>query len=150
MPRLDARTEQPAHGSDLRAIISRLSAEMLALAPGPLAELRRMEPGGAGSAAYWRLASRCGFLHADAERWLRIVKIMAILTPKGERQPSDRLHDPDRPLGAVLCDGGDPAWQPPHRDNPDGVLPEKRLARFLALPPRGDRPLKERLDSVLP
>ncbi len=137
MPTLDTIPAQQAKGgSDLPKTISRLSTEMLALDPGPLAEIRRMEPGGTGPSAYWRLASRSGFLQGDADRWTHVVKIMAILTPKGERQPTDRLHDARRPLGAVMCDGGDPKWEPRRFDDADGVLPQIRLARFLALPPQ--------------
>lgn len=113
--------------------IFNLSREMLALNPGSLAELRRMETS-AGPSAYWRLAAKCGFLDSDADLWMQIVKTMAILTPKGERRPNDRLHEVKRRLGIVLCDGGDPNWRPRTFDAPDGVIAERRLVRFLALP----------------
>ena len=42
-----------------------LSREVSGLAPGPLAELRRMDVNGPGTAAYWTLAGRCGFLNCS-------------------------------------------------------------------------------------
>jgi CRISPR system Cascade subunit CasB len=112
--------------------ITALSAAMLTLDPGPCGELRRMEAGRAAP-AYWRLAATCGFLDGKADAWMRIVKIMAILTPKGERKDADRLHDPNRRLGAILCDGGDTSWPGDTRGaEPSPFLSERRLARFLA------------------
>jgi Glycosyl hydrolase 108 len=81
------------------------AAEMLMLDPGPIAELRRMGPDGPGNAAYWRLASRCGFLDEKADAWMSIVKIMAILTSKGERRDGDKLHESRHGLGEALCPG---------------------------------------------
>jgi CRISPR system Cascade subunit CasB len=113
--------------------IALLSQCLLRLDTGALAELRRMEVGGVGPLPYWALATQCGFLDDDAAVWMRIVHILAILTPKGERQASDRLHDPERKLGRVLCDGGDPNW-PASGGEPRPVLSEARVARLLATP----------------
>lgn len=132
--------------------IFNVSKDMLALDPGPLAELRRLKTGECEPPAYWRLAAKCGFLDADHERWMRIVKIMAILTPKGERDSAgdkDNLHDRKRGLGAVLCDGGDPGWKPQNYEAPDGVIPQKRLARFLAMPADQRRDALERLSRTI-
>lgn len=119
----------------LEETIDRLSNELLALAPGPLAELRRMEVSGPGAPAYWRLARECGFLDGSPDLWMRIAAIMAILTPKGKRRENDRLHDSKRRLGAVLCDGADPGWPGDARgDDLRPFLSETRLARFLAQP----------------
>ena len=106
------------------------------LGPGPLAELRRMDPE-TGAAAFWRLAGR----HPDTigrrdkqEQWMEIIRILAILTPKGERRspdPPENLHDPRRRLGAVLCDGGDPSW-PGEGGTPRPMLSEDRLAKLMA------------------
>ncbi|WP_295048841.1 hypothetical protein [uncultured Paracoccus sp.] len=62
-----------------------------------------------------------------------ILRILALLTPKGEPPPGGRplLHNAARPLGRVLCDGGDPGWQP-QGDSPDGVFSERRLVQLLA------------------
>ena len=116
--------------------INSLSKEMKLLGAGPLAELRRMAVDGPGTTDFWHLAGLSGFLedrqHTDS--WMRIVKIMAILTPKGEPAERHFLHDERRSLGEVLCDGG-------HRDWPTAdaaarpFLSETRLARFLAQRP---------------
>lgn len=113
--------------------IALLSQCLLRLDTGALAELRRMEVGGVGPLPYWALAARCSFLDDDAAVWMRIVHILAILTPKGERQASDRLHDPERKLGRALCDGGDPNW-PAAGGDPRPLVSESRLARLLATP----------------
>lgn len=44
--------------------------------------------------------------------WVPILRILALLTPKGEAPPERRplLHNKARPFGRVLCDGGDPGW----------------------------------------
>lgn len=116
----------------LEAIIEQLSRRLLRLDTGSLAELRRMETGGPGPLAYWRLAVECGFIDEPPDRWMPIVRILAVLTSKGDRLPSDRLHDPKRRLGSVLCDGGDPGWQAGQEPRP--FLSETRLARLLAAP----------------
>ncbi|MDA8253921.1 MAG: hypothetical protein M0Z28_32755 [Rhodospirillales bacterium] len=116
--------------ADYKAVIGKLSVAMRPLGTGDLAELRRMAPDGPGCAAFWRLAAACGFIE-EANRtdaWMRIVKIMAILTPKGERTGAPAVHDPKQRLGASLCDGGDPAWGAEARP----LLSETRLMRFLA------------------
>lgn len=118
----------------LKDIIEKVSEQMLRhFGTGDLAELRRMN-GPVEPSAYWRLAAECGFLHPDdaVQRWGPVIRIFALITPKGERQPSDRLHDPKRRLGAVLADGGDPNWQGGADARP--FLSEARLARFLATP----------------
>jgi hypothetical protein len=63
-----------------------LSDELLRLDPGDLAELRRFQRGEAGPLSYWRLAAKCGFLDDSPERWGPLVRVLAILTPKGEKQ----------------------------------------------------------------
>jgi len=113
--------------------IALLSQRLLRLDTGALSELRRMEVGGVGPLPYWALASECGFLDDDAAAWMRIVHILALLTPRGELHAGDRLHDPERRLGAALCDGGDPTW-PPAGGDPRPIVSESRLARLLATP----------------
>lgn len=129
-----------------RAMIDRLSVAMRPLGTGDLAELRRMATGGPGCAAFWRLAAACGFIE-EANRtdaWMRIVRIMAILTPKGERTGAPAVHDPKKPFGTALCDGGDPAWSA--KSGP--FLSETRLMRFLAESDRRGETL-ERLARML-
>jgi CRISPR system Cascade subunit CasB len=116
----------------LKDIIEKVSEQMLRrFGTGDLAELRRMN-GPVEPSAYWRLAAECGFLEDDPQRWAPVIRILAMLTPKGERRPSDRLHNPMHRLGAVLADGGDPNWQGGADSRP--FLSEARLARFLATP----------------
>ena len=117
----------------LKEKVVALSDELLRLDPGDLAELRRFQPGEAGPLAYWRLAAKCGFLDDSPERWGPLVRILAILTPKGEKRARGRLHDPKRSLGAVLCDGGDPTWSRDREARP--MLSETRLTRLLATSP---------------
>lgn len=135
--------------------IRRLSSELLGLAPGPLAELRRMEINGSGTPAFWRLAAKGAFLDQDTDAWMQIARIMAILVPKGELTGKERLHQTrdetgrKRGLGAVLCDGGDPDWPPKNAVVHDGVLSERRLARFLALSTIDRGPALERIARML-
>lgn len=123
----------------LKDIVERISEQMLRrLGTGDLAELRRMTIGAVESLAYWRLAADCGFLDSKPERWAPIVQIMAILTPKGHRLASDRLHDAEHGLGKVLADGGNPAWSgggtAEGERTPRPFLSERRFAQFLAAP----------------
>ena len=113
------------------------AARLRYLEPGPLAELRRMTPA-AVAPFFWRLAAR----HPDTigrakgERsWMEIVRILAILTPKGDPESRSSLHNPRRRLGEVLCDGGDPDWV-----GPRPAVSELRLARLMSArgPQRAD------------
>ena len=99
------------------------------LDPGQLAGLRRMESG-KGAPSFWRLAAK----HRETigrpeqeETWMNIIRILAILTPKGDPERRAPLHDSKRHLGAVLCDGGNPGWT-----GPRPVLSEYRLMKLMA------------------
>lgn len=118
--------------SMIEETIESLSAKLLGLDPGPLAELRRMQPDGPGTPIFWRLAAQYNFRDPDLGAWKQIVRILALLTPRGSRSGDARLHERSRRLGAVLCDGGNPAWPPPGPE-PNPALSEQRLARFLAM-----------------
>ena len=105
------------------------AARLQHLDPGSLAELRRMTAG-AGAPVFWRLAAQ----HPDTigrardeETWMDIVRILAILTPKGDPVTRSPLHNPRRRLGEVLCDGGDPDWS-----GPRPLVGEPRLARLMS------------------
>lgn len=118
------------NASGLGEAIARASAFLLKLDPGPLARLRRMDVNGPGETDFWQLAGACGFLgEVRGDKWLRLVKIMATLTPKGDPANRGRLHEPARAFGASLCDGGQPDWS---GERP--FFSEARLARFLSLP----------------
>lgn len=100
--------------------------------PGPLADMRRMETPN-GAPGFWRLAAQ----HPDTigrkalqNEWIAILRIMAILTPKGD--PDTRGDVKHRqPLGRVLCDGGDQDWGRGETDR-QPIISETRLAQLLA------------------
>ena len=108
------------------------TAKMLQhLDPGQMAELRRIRTASTGAPGFWRLAAR----HPETignqqETWMAIIRILAILTPKGDAAKRPPLHNATRPLGEVLCDGGDPGW--PHSNPLRPVLSERRLAQLMA------------------
>lgn len=116
--------------SDADAVNTAATAAALALRildPGALADLRRMTPE-LGAPAFWRLAAQHpDTIGRDTQAWAAIITILAILTPKGAPINRPALHDAKRAFGAVLCDGGDPAWS---GDRP--VFSERRLAQLLA------------------
>lgn len=113
---------------DPRAQAARAAATMIqGLGPGPLADLRRMTKED-GAPAFWRLAAQHpGTIGRQTEEWMDIIRILAILTPKGDPAARSPLHDGRRQLGAVLCDGGDPGWS-----GPAPVYSERRLAQLMA------------------
>jgi len=94
-----------------------LARSMVKLDPGQLARLRRMDPEGPGEGDFWRLAVQHD-LRTDSNGLL-LVRLLALLTPKGEPGAHKKLHDWDSPLGAALYKAG---------------YPETRLLNFLALP----------------
>ncbi|AWK85839.1 type I-E CRISPR-associated protein Cse2/CasB [Azospirillum thermophilum] len=133
----------------LNETVTAISARLLHLDPGPLAELRRMEPDGVGTPDFWRLAAEHGFNQAQIGIWMRIVRIMAILSDKGALETREPLHDWKRPLGAALADGGDKDWAPAPGDEPIPALSEARFTRFLALPPDERGEALERMARAL-
>ncbi len=119
----DDRSSEPG------AVALSIAAWLRRLDPGPLATLRRLDPDGAAP-AFWRLAARHDLLARQPARWSPVVRALAILTPKGAPEERPDLHDPGRPLGMALCDGGDPGW--PGAGPPRPMLSERRLAQILA------------------
>lgn len=104
------------------------------LPPGSLAELRRMTTE-APAPQFWRLAARHPETIGrkdDQSEWVAIIRMLAILTDKGD--PADRrpLHDRGRRLGEVFCDGGDPSWPSTASRSPRPALSERRLAQLMA------------------
>lgn len=114
------------------------------LDPGALAELRRMRAPSAGVPAYWSLATQhtqtIGNRH---DEWMTILRILAVLTPRGDPENRPPLHDPGRRLGAVLCDGGDPDWGPVG-DSIRPAISERWLAQLMASRGRQRQVLLER------
>ena len=111
--------------------------------PGDLAAMRRMRDG-AGAPLFWRLAARHADIDHRPDAWIPIARMMALLTPTGQPEARAPLHDPKRPLGAVLCDGGDAGW-----NAPAPMLSEKRLARLLATRGKARRVALERALRML-
>lgn len=103
------------------------SALLRHLSIGDLAELRRITP--EGSPAFWRLAARHPDTIGCEGSWVAIIRILAILTPRGDPVQRWELHVLERRLGAVLCDGGDPGWAgaPP-------IFSQARLRHLIAAP----------------
>ena len=86
----------------------------------------------------------------EPEPWMRFVKIMAILTPRGGPADRPRVHDPKRPLGEVLCNGGDPVgWPGSETLDPRPFISESRLARLLAQHPEKRAATLERFARML-
>ena len=101
------------------------------LDPGGLAEVRRLQVPSSGSPAYWRLASRhANTIGSRHDNWMAILRSLAMLTPGGDPDGRQSLHDPKRRLGQVLCDGGDPDW--PGGDTVRPAISERRLAQLLS------------------
>ncbi len=98
------------------------------LSAADLADLRRMSRDG-DATAFWRLAAQHPDTIGRSGAWVAIIRILAILTPRGDPAQRPGLHRDKRHLGAVLCDGGDLGWS--------GVSPvfsEARLRHLIAAP----------------
>lgn len=106
----------------LSDLIPVLCKRLEKLRTGDLAELRRMDVTGPGTGTFWRLAVKHDL--PTNETGIQLVKLLAILTPKGDSQDK-KLHDPSVPLGKLLA-------AKPSDNNP--LFSETRLLRFLALP----------------
>lgn len=89
---------------------------------GERAAARRMGPEGAP--VFWRLAAQHRIPRHEEEKWCRITKLVALLTPASA---TESVHQAGRQFGAVLADGGDARAQ---LIKP--ALSEQRLARLLA------------------
>ena len=107
-----------------------VAATLIRLGSGDLAELRRMAPGNLAP-WFWRLAARFAAIGRREEDWTHIVRILAILTPRGDPEKRPRLHQPNRRLGSALCDGGDTSWPGTDQGDPRPVYSELRLAKLL-------------------
>ena len=126
------RKSMPQHDENAATAVCAAAGWIQTLAPGPLAELRRMEEGKCAP-AFWRLVARYPRTigrDEDEETWVSIIRMVAILTPKGEPTERATLHNRQRRLGTVLCDGGDPSW--PSSGRPKPVFSESRLAQLMA------------------
>jgi CRISPR system Cascade subunit CasB len=131
--------EPSKHIHDLSDTIFQIGRALSNLEPGALADLRR-EAGddlAPHPAYFWRLAARYQIIRYNEKTWLRIIRIMAILTDKGEPNAKVSPHASKsaanswRGFGAALCDGGDRLWGIGQLD-PRPMLSELRFARLLA------------------
>lgn len=119
------------------------------LAPGNLAELRRMGPMTVASPTYWRLAARHSAMSSNnSGDWQSVLRIFAILTPRGGPENRLPLHNPKRRLGQVLCDGGNPEWPGPG-ESVRPVISERRLAQLMSARGKQRQILFERAMRVI-
>ncbi len=114
------------NSNDVAAATLALAKALQHASPGDLAAVRRMRIP-LGAPLFWRMAARHEVIGRNPEAWMVIARILAHLTPTGDLSSRPPLHDPQRPLGTVLCDGGDRNWS---SESP--MLSEQRLARLLA------------------
>ena len=114
------------------------------LPAGNIAELRRMGPMSVSPPTYWKLAVRhSGTISENHDAWQSILRILAILTPKGDPEKRTPLHNPERKLGQVLCDGGNPQW-PGAGEAIRPVVSEHRVAQLMSARGKQRRMLLER------
>lgn len=126
-------TRQPEKDTEApHAIALSIAGLMKGFGSGEMAALRRLGSD-AAAPAYWRLAARHPKLETRSEVWTPIVQALALLMPKGPPEERGDLHDPHRPLGRALCDGGRHDWPAEAAQGaPRPVFSEQRLAQLLA------------------
>lgn len=107
----------PPDPTDLDGATVRIAAAVAHLAPGELAELRRMRSGQTG-ATFWRLYHAHGLFGAP-DGWEAAVQAIALLTTTGRAPDKASAHDPNLPLGKALHRAG---------------VSHLRIARLLAAP----------------
>lgn len=90
-----------------------LAHAIAAASPGEKAAARRM--GAEGAPVFWRQVARLNIRPHEEAAWLRIVRLIALLTPSSIETT---IHDKGRFFGAVLAAEG---------------FSEQRLARLLAV-----------------
>lgn len=84
-----------------------LGVALAKLPPGPLAELRRAEPGD-GVASFWRVYHEQGLeaQHGGSVDWEWVAMALALLTPTGNDPDKRSAHDAGTPLGQALFKAG--------------------------------------------
>lgn len=111
---------EPSDPVGTRAIA--IATALAAADSGERAAARRMGP--EGSALFWRIVARHGITRGEEDKWRRITRMLALLTPSSATKTR---HQQGRRFGEVLADGGAEAAR---LDKP--ALSEQRLARLLA------------------
>ncbi|SIR19017.1 hypothetical protein SAMN05880582_107181 [Rhizobium sp. RU20A] len=112
-------TDEDRTDASPKTTTAALVGALMRLDPGSVARLRRMDPLGPGEIAFWQLATEKQHPVSGDARGIQFVKILALLTPRGEVRSRAPFHRLDQPLGKVLAEAG---------------FSEKRLASFMALP----------------
>lgn len=133
MPDLPNDTRQPEKDTEAPHVIAlSIAGLMKGFGSGEMAALRRLGPD-AAAPAYWRLAARHPILETRRDAWTPIVQALALLMPKGPPEERAELHNPRRPLGRALCDGGRHDWPGDAAQGaPRPAFSEQRLAQLLA------------------
>lgn len=92
----------------LNIAIVKLAQALLKMQPGPLAALRRMRPGEAIEAEFWRLywGRDLDEFRYQPEDWTYAVHALALVTQTGRPEARAFTHDADRSLGQALHDSG--------------------------------------------
>ena len=93
------RKRMPPHDETPARAVLAAAAMMQHLDPGSLAELRRMEQG-KGAPVFWRLVTRHPQTIGQPEKeevWTNIIRIVAILTPRGDQNRRPPLHNRTTP-----------------------------------------------------
>ena len=108
-----------------KAVLS-IARSLSFMSSGELAEVRRMGEG-LGCPSFWRIASQHPVLNKKTETWIQIMRTLTFFVPKGQAEKGFSLHNKNRNLGILFCDGGNPNWM-----GTSPVVSEKRFARFLA------------------
>lgn len=112
----------PDMKSDVARRALKIANELVQAEGGERAVARRMAAEGAP--VFWRMAARLGIDRNEEEKWRRITKALALLTPASA---AESIHEAGRDLGAVLADGG-----AVHDRLQAPFFSEQRLARLLA------------------
>lgn len=116
-------SEKPKGTNDRVSRIGRSIAHALAKASaGERSETRRMMD---GCPFFWRIAAQMDLPEKEHDKWLRYTRMAALLTPASA---NDSFDAHDRPLGAVLADGGRDSDKLESRPS----ISEQRLARLLS------------------
>lgn len=133
MPDLPNNTREPGKDREAPHVIAlSIAGFMKGFGSGEMAALRRLGSD-AAAPAYWRLAARHPILETRRDAWTPIVRALALLMPKGPPEERGDLHDPHRPLGCALCDGGRHDWPAEAaQGGPRPAFSEQRLAQLLA------------------
>ncbi|WP_150002124.1 type I-E CRISPR-associated protein Cse2/CasB [Iodidimonas gelatinilytica] len=131
MPPLDtAKNTASGNTKDVKDIIAKIGDTMCRLPPGDMAQLRRMSGSPLRAPHFWRWKAQFNWADSQDDIWATIITAMAILTDKGRAFDKASPHDPQRPLGRVLCDGGNRNW-PAAGETPRPKFSELHLTRLL-------------------